>query len=55
MKPKKYTTGVTFFTTRGMYEQIRSMSENRQVSQAEILREAVTRYFADQKHETLKA
>ena len=46
MRKKKFTVGVTFFTTPEMYELIRNIADQREISQSLFLRTAVERYLS---------
>ena len=54
MKPKLFTVGITFFATPQMYERVRQIAEERYVSQSEVLREAVSKYFDGLDDETME-
>ena len=45
MRTKKYTHGITFFMTPQMYEDIRKLSDVREVSISEIFRTIVSEYL----------
>jgi len=49
MKPKLFDTAISFVTTRKMYEQIKETSEVAFISQSELLRDAVSKYFAERR------
>ncbi len=45
MKLRKYTQGVTIFTTPEMYEEVKKVSDAEQVSLSEIFRQMITEYL----------
>jgi predicted CopG family antitoxin len=45
MKTKKYTHGVTFFIDLEMYEYLKKISDEKQVSLSEFLRGIIDRYI----------
>ena len=45
MRTKKYTHGITFFMTPQMYEDIRKLSDQREVSISEVFRNIVSEYL----------
>ena len=45
MKKKRFTVGLTFFTTPEMYKLIRSVSDKEEISQSQLLRLAVEQYL----------
>lgn len=45
MKLRKYTQGVTIFTTPEMYEEVKKVSDAKQVSLSEIFRQMITEYL----------
>lgn len=48
MKPKKYKNGVTFFTTDEMYEEMKIISGEREISLGELIREALERHLFEE-------
>ena len=48
MKQRKYTQGITIFTTPEMYQSIRAVSDNRGEGLSELLREIIACYLACQ-------
>jgi hypothetical protein len=45
MQTKRYTYGITIFTTPEMYQQIKKESNDLNISLAELVREMVREYF----------
>lgn len=45
MKTKKYVQGVTFFITPTMYEQIKQLTDKKQIGLSEFLRGLIDQYF----------
>ena len=45
MKPRKYTQGVTIFTTPEMYQKVKQVSDETQVSLSELFRKMITEYL----------
>jgi len=45
MKLRKYTQGVTIFTTPEMYQEVKKVSDAEQVSLSEIFRQMITEYL----------
>lgn len=45
MKPRKYTQGVTIFTTPEMYQEVKKMSDETQVSLSELFRVMISEYL----------
>jgi len=45
MKLRKYTQGVTIFTTPEMYCEVKKVSDEKQVSLSELFREMITEYL----------
>ncbi len=46
MKSKRFIRGITFFSSEGMYQQIKALCDRKEISLSEILREAVGMYLA---------
>jgi predicted CopG family antitoxin len=45
MKKKKFLQGITFFVTPNMYEEMRQISDQREISLSELLRELVENHL----------
>ncbi len=45
MKRKKYLQGITFFVEPGMYEEMRKISDQREISLSEFIRELVEKHL----------
>jgi len=45
MKTKKYIQGITFFITLEMYREIKLISDTKQMSLSELLREVIEDYL----------
>jgi len=45
MKTKKYVQGVTFFTTPSMYEQIKQLTDDRNIGVSEFIRNLIEKYL----------
>jgi len=45
MKIRNYDHGITFFTTKAMYEQLKAISDKREIALSELLREAIRAYL----------
>ena len=45
MKKRKFTTGITFFTTPQMYKKLKEISDEKDVSISEFLRDIIGEYF----------
>ena len=45
MKLRKYTQGVTFFTTPEMYQEVKKVSDETLVSLSELFREMISEYL----------
>ena len=45
MKVKKFINGITFFTTPQMYQAIKKVTDERQISISDFLRSAIVRYL----------
>jgi len=45
MKLRKYTQGVTIFTTPEMYQEVKKVSDETQVSLSELFREMISEYL----------
>jgi len=45
MKVRKFINGITFFTTPQMYQAIRKVTDERQISISDFLRSAIARYL----------
>lgn len=45
MKMKKYVQGVTFFTTPTMYEQIKQLTDDKNIGVSEFIRDLIEKYF----------
>ena len=45
MQTKKYTYGITIFTTPEMYQEVRKKSDELNISLAELVRKMVRQYF----------
>jgi len=45
MKLRKFTQGVTLFTTPEMYCEVKKVSDEKQVSLSELFREMITEYL----------
>ncbi|MGA2224165.1 MAG: hypothetical protein ABSH41_06980 [Syntrophobacteraceae bacterium] len=45
MKKKKYLQGITFFVEPGMYGEMRKISDKREISLSEFIRELIQNYF----------
>lgn len=48
MKPKKLKNGVTVFTTDEMYESIKRISDEQEISLGQLIREAIDAYLSNQ-------
>lgn len=51
MRLKKYTHGLTFFITVDMFEALKQMSDEKQMSMSELLREVLEQYVGKQSHQ----
>ena len=51
MRIKKFTHGITFFMTPQMYDDIRKLSDVREVSLSEIFRTIVSDYLERQQYD----
>jgi hypothetical protein len=49
MKLRRYTQGITIFTSAEMYQEVKRESDEREVSLSELFREMITEYF-DRRH-----
>jgi hypothetical protein len=47
MKKKQYTQGVTFFITPAMFEALKKISDERQISLSELLRNIIEQFLQD--------
>ena len=45
MKIRNYGYGITFFTTKEMYEKLKAISDRREIALSELLREAIKAYL----------
>ena len=45
MKTRKYTQGISIFTTPGMYEEVKRISDERKISLSELFREMIQSYL----------
>ena len=45
MKTRKYTQGMTLFTTPEMFQDMKRVSDEREISMSELFREMITEYF----------
>jgi len=45
MKKKKYLQGITFFVEPGMYGEMRKISDQREISLSELLRELIENHL----------
>ncbi len=45
MKVRKFVNGITFFTTPEMYQAIKKVTDERQISISDFLRSAIVRYL----------
>ena len=45
MKLRRYTQGVTIFTTPEMYHEVKRVSDEREISLSELFREMITEYL----------
>lgn len=45
MKLRKYTQGITIFTTPEMYHEAKRMSDRMEISLSELFREMITEYL----------
>lgn len=45
MKLRKYTQGITIFTTPEMYHEVKRMSDRMEISLSELFREMITEYL----------
>ena len=48
MKTRKFTQGLTMFTTLEMYQDMKKLSDERNISLSELFREMITEYFKNQ-------
>ena len=46
MKLKQFIHGITFFTTLQMYQEMKKISDFRQISLSELLREIIEKFLA---------
>lgn len=46
MKVKKYIQGITFFTTLQMYQTLKDISDQREISLSDLLREIIDSYLS---------
>jgi hypothetical protein len=53
MRLKKYTQGVTFFITPDMLEVLKKISDEKQVSVSEVLREVLSQYLSQRVQSTV--
>lgn len=47
MKQRKFTNGITFFTSADMYEKLKGISDERDVGISEFLRDIIGEYLAE--------
>ena len=47
MKQRKFTNGITFFTSADMYEKLKGISDERNVGISEFLRDIIGEYLAE--------
>ena len=47
MKIKKYIQGVTFFISTDMYSDLKKISDQREISTSELLRELIGEYLTE--------
>ena len=45
MKLRKYTQGITIFTTPDMYHQVKQLSDRMEISLSELFREMIMEYL----------
>jgi metal-responsive CopG/Arc/MetJ family transcriptional regulator len=45
MKLRRYTQGITIFTSAEMYAEVKQVSDERQISLSELFREMIAEYF----------
>ncbi len=45
MKIRQYTQGITIFTSPEMYQNVKRLSDERNISMAELFREMIEEYF----------
>lgn len=45
MKKRKYTQGITFFTTTEMYEEIKRITDQNEIGLSEFLRDLIDQYL----------
>ena len=45
MKKRKFTQGLTMFTTPEMYQDMKKLSDERNISLSELFREMIDEYF----------
>ena len=45
MKQRKFTNGITFFTTPGMYDKLKEITDEKDVGISEFLRSLIGEYF----------
>ena len=45
MKTRKFTQGLTMFTTPEMYQDMKKLSDERNISLSELFREMINEYF----------
>jgi metal-responsive CopG/Arc/MetJ family transcriptional regulator len=54
MKTRKYTQGITLFTTPEMYHEVKRVSDETEVSLSELFREMITEYLRNHKQQEEK-
>ncbi len=45
MKIKQFSQGITFFVTSNMYNNLKTISDQKKVALSELLREMITKYL----------
>lgn len=45
MKLRKYTQGISIFTTQEMYQEVKRVSDEMQISLSELFREMINQYL----------
>jgi hypothetical protein len=48
MRLKRYTHGLTFFITTEMFEALKKISDEKEISMSELLREVLDQYICQQ-------
>jgi predicted house-cleaning NTP pyrophosphatase (Maf/HAM1 superfamily) len=48
MKTRRYTQGITLFTTPDMYQKVKRVSDEMEVSLSELFRSMIARYLESQ-------